>query len=77
MLWTATYERLLTWIGFTLSLSTAATVVGLMVLRRREGGQIRVPGWPWVPVLFLLFVLFMTGFTMWRGLRELARTVVG
>jgi basic amino acid/polyamine antiporter, APA family len=71
MLWTATYERLLTWIGFTLSLSTAATVIGLMRLRLREGRQLRIAGWPWVPSLFLLFVLFMTVFTLWRGLGSL------
>lgn len=75
LLWSATYERLLTWIGFTLSLSTAATVVGLMVLRRREGARLRVVGWPWVPALFLLFVLFMTGFTLWRGIGDLLKTV--
>jgi basic amino acid/polyamine antiporter, APA family len=66
MLWSATFDKLLTYIGFTLSLSTAVTVVGLILLRRREGTRIRVPGWPWVPALFLLFVLFMTGFSIWR-----------
>jgi APA family basic amino acid/polyamine antiporter len=76
LLWSATYERLLTWIGFTLSLSTAATVVGLIVLRRREGPQLRVVGWPWVPALFLLFVLFMTGFTLWRGISDLLKTLL-
>lgn len=70
MLWTATYEKLLTLIGFTLSLSTAATVVGLMRLRWREGPQLRIPGWPVVPLLFLAFILFMTGFTAWRALRH-------
>jgi APA family basic amino acid/polyamine antiporter len=70
MLWTATYDQLLTTIGFTLSLSTAATVVGLMRLRWREGPQLHVPGWPVVPLLFLGFVLFMTGFTAWRALRH-------
>ncbi|MCI0537125.1 MAG: amino acid permease [Verrucomicrobiales bacterium] len=66
MLWSATYDRLLTYIGFTLSLSTAATVVGLIVLRRREGPQLAVPGWPWVPGLFLLAVLWMAFFSVAR-----------
>ena len=66
MLWTATYERLLTYIGFTLSLSTAATVVGLMRLRRREGASLRVPGWPWVPGLFVASVLWMAVFSVAR-----------
>jgi APA family basic amino acid/polyamine antiporter len=70
MLWTSTFDSLLTYIGFTLGLSTAATVVGLMVLRVREGRQLIVPGWPWVPVLFLLGVLAMAGFTIWQRPRE-------
>ncbi len=66
MLWSATYDRLLTYIGFTLSLSTATTVVGLIVLRRREGTRLTVPGWPWVPALFLLAVLWMASFSIAR-----------
>ena len=60
LLWSAAYESLLTYIGFTLGLSTAATVFGLIVLRRREGERLQVPGWPWVPAAFLLAVLAMT-----------------
>lgn len=70
LLWSATFEALLTYIGFTLSLCTAATVVGLMRLRRREGPRLPVPGWPWVPGLFLVSVLAMTSFTVARRPRE-------
>ncbi|MHB8522205.1 MAG: APC family permease [Limisphaerales bacterium] len=66
LLWTAAYDSLLTYIGFTLGLSTGATVLGLVRLRRREGAQLRVPGWPWVPGLFLAGVLAMTLFTVAR-----------
>jgi APA family basic amino acid/polyamine antiporter len=66
LLWTAAYEQLLTFIGFTLGLSAAATVIGLIVLRRREGVRLVVPGWPWVPWLFVLSTLAITGFTIWR-----------
>lgn len=66
MLWTATYKSLLTYIGFTLSLSTAATVVGLMRLRCREGASLRVPGWPWVPGLFVASVVWMAVFSVAR-----------
>ncbi|MEK7678023.1 MAG: amino acid permease [Verrucomicrobiota bacterium] len=64
LLWSATFETLLIYIGFTLSLSTAATVVGLVLLRRREGAQLKIPGWPWVPGLFLLGVLAMAGISV-------------
>ena len=70
LLWSATFDALLTYIGFTLSLSTAATVAGLIRLRVREGPSLRVPGWPWVPGLFVAGVLAMTAFTVWRRPRE-------
>jgi APA family basic amino acid/polyamine antiporter len=66
LLWTMTFESLLTYIGFTLGLSTAATVVGLVRLRLREGPGLRVSGWPWVPGLFLAAVLWMTTFSIAR-----------
>ncbi len=66
LLWTATFDGLLTYIGFTLGLSAAATVLGLVRLRFRAGPEFRVPGWPWVPALFLLSVLGTTGFSIAR-----------
>lgn len=72
LLWSAAYEQLLTFIGFTLGLSTAATVFGLIVLRRREGVRLVVPGWPWVPGVFVLSTLAITGFTIFRRPMESA-----
>jgi APA family basic amino acid/polyamine antiporter len=66
MLWTATFQSLLTYIGFTLGLCTAAAVVGLIRLRRRAGSQVQVPGWPWVPMLFVLSIVAVTTFTIAR-----------
>jgi APA family basic amino acid/polyamine antiporter len=63
-LWSATFDALLTWIGFTLSICTAATVAALIVLRIREGKALAVPGYPVVPWLFLVGVLAMTAFTV-------------
>lgn len=60
MLWTASYQSLLTFIGFTLGLSTAATVWGLARVRRRLGVALPVPGWPWVPGIFIVLVLGMS-----------------
>jgi APA family basic amino acid/polyamine antiporter len=67
MLWTASYQSLLTFIGFTLSLSTAATVCGLIVVRRRLGASLPVPGWPWVPGTFVIAVLGMTSLSVARA----------
>ena len=66
MLWTATFQSLLTYIGFTLGLCTAGTVAGLMRLRLKAGPQVKVPGWPWVPGLFMLSVLVMSAFAVAR-----------
>ncbi|MCC7373571.1 MAG: amino acid permease [Verrucomicrobiales bacterium] len=67
MLWTATYQSLLSFIGFTLSLSTAATVCGLMVERVRRGPALEIPGWPWVPLVFVAAVLGMTTLSIARA----------
>ncbi len=56
-LWTSTFGALLSVVGFTLSLSTAAAVLALVRLRLAEGPTLRIPGWPWVPLLFLLATL--------------------
>ncbi|MBL8732485.1 MAG: APC family permease [Planctomycetes bacterium] len=56
-LWAAQLQELMTYIGWTLSLSAAATVWGLVRVRRREGPQaVPCPGWPWVPFTFLAAV---------------------
>jgi len=55
VVWWAGLEQLLGYVGFTLSASTVLAVVGLMVLRRREGrAAVPVPGWPWVPLIFIV-----------------------
>jgi APA family basic amino acid/polyamine antiporter len=69
-LWTAAFASLLTYVGFTLSLMTAATVLGLVWERHKRGPALEVPGWPWVPALFLVFVIGATGFTVAERPRE-------
>ncbi len=70
LLWSSTFDQLLTYIGFTLGLSTAATVVGLIRIRLQEGSHLRVPGWPWVPASFLAVTLAITGFAIARRPNE-------
>ena len=51
-------QELLSYLGFTLSVSAALTVASLFVLRRREGpAAVPVPGYPWVPGLFVAATL--------------------
>jgi len=65
LVWIGQPDTILQYVGFTLGLSTAVTVIGLIRLRLREGaGALPVWGWPWVPVIFLVFVLGSTAFAM-------------
>jgi APA family basic amino acid/polyamine antiporter len=61
--WISELRELLGYIGFTLGISAAATIGGLIALRRREGPlRVPVPGYPWVPGLFILTTLSAAGF---------------
>lgn len=60
VLWISSLRDLLGYIGYTLSLSTALTIMGLFVLRRREGAPaVPIPGYPWVPGLFVIATVFI------------------
>jgi APA family basic amino acid/polyamine antiporter len=56
MVITASFEKLLIYIGFTLSLSSMFTVAGLILLRQRSRlrAEYKTPGYPLVPALFIL-----------------------
>ena len=82
VLWVADLSTLLGYIGWTLSVSAAFTVVGLMRLRAREGAaRVPVPGWPWVPAIYVLGTLGAGGFMAARSPSEplagLATVAVG
>jgi APA family basic amino acid/polyamine antiporter len=66
MLWTATFTSLLTYIGFTLGLCTAAAVAGLVRLRWHRGREVHVPGWPVVPAVFLASAVVVSAFALAR-----------
>ncbi|HEX9724513.1 MAG TPA: amino acid permease, partial [Vicinamibacteria bacterium] len=56
-IYTATFQQVLLYAGFTLNLITAVTVAGVFVLRRSEPGierPYRTWGYPWPPIVFLL-----------------------
>ena len=67
VLWYSDLARLLGYIGFTLGLSAAATVAGLIAIRLREGPErVPIPGYPWIPGLFVLVTLGTAGFMILR-----------
>ena len=84
MLLTATFETLLSYIGFTLSLSAGMAVAGVMLLRRREPElprPYRVWGYPITPILFLGLAAWMVVHTLMQrpqvGLAGLATIASG
>lgn len=62
VVWIAGLRELLSYLGFTLSLSTALTVASLFVVVRRDAGLGRgLPGYPWAPAVFVAFTLLFAG----------------
>ncbi len=69
LIYTGTFEQILLYAGFSLGLCTAATVAGVVVLRRGrvEGaipGRFRAPFHPWIPGFFLLATAWTLGYTL-------------
>jgi APA family basic amino acid/polyamine antiporter len=58
LIWTSTFEQIMTIIGFTLSIFTIASVSGIFVLRyrlKKNGENIyHTFGYPFIPLLFIL-----------------------
>ena len=64
-----TFEAILTYIGFALSLCTCLTVAGIFVVRARESAEpasYRCWGYPVTPILFLALNLWMLVFILWQ-----------
>ena len=77
ILWVSGLREQLTNLGWILSLFTALAVIGLLVLRRREGAErVPIPGYPFVPLLFLAGVLGLTGTMAFVNGRELVPAAI-
>lgn len=67
MVLTASFENLLIFIGFTLSLFSLVTVAGLMVLRHRQPAPdlpYKTLGYPFTPIFFILCNLWIVVFSI-------------
>lgn len=66
---------LLVYIGFTLNIFAALTVVSLFVLRRENRAHVKVcVGYPLTPVIFLIFTMWMT---VWSIAEKPVATLAG
>lgn len=66
MLMTARFDQLITYMGFTLSVSAALTVCGVFVMRKKAPNAVRPYkcwGYPITPLLFIALSLWMIVFT--------------
>ncbi|MDA0668058.1 MAG: amino acid permease [Planctomycetota bacterium] len=70
VLWWSQLANLLGYIGFTLGLSTATTVVAMLLHRRKEVSAWEVTGYPWIPLLFVFSVLGSSTFLVLRSPTE-------
>ncbi len=58
VLWSASLIQVLGYVGLLLGLSSAATVASLIGLRLRKGtAAVPIPGYPWIPLGFVLSTL--------------------
>lgn len=77
VVWLTGLRELLSYLGFTLSLCTAATVAALFVAVRREPAlAARLPGFPWAPALFVAFTLLVAGLGASVEPREMVAGIV-
>lgn len=64
---TATFEKVLSYVQFSIQLCSCLTVIGLMVLRRTEPDlprPVRCWGYPFTPLIFILISLWMMTYQM-------------
>jgi len=67
VVWSTGLADLLGYIGFTLGISAAFTVLALLTLRVREGAdRVRIPGYPIVSLVFVGATLWAAGFMVFR-----------
>lgn len=77
VVWLTGLRELLSYLGFTLGLSTAATILSLfIVVRRRGGNPPELPGYPWAPALTVTFTLLFAGLAASTNPREMLAAVL-
>jgi len=68
LVWITGLRELLSYLGFTLGLSTVVTVASLFIaVNRRRAEHLDLPGYPWAPVIFICATLVFAGLAATRN----------
>lgn len=77
VVWITGLRQLLSYLGFTLGLSTAVTIASLFVIvRRSPDAAERLPGYPWIPAIFVSFTLLFAGIAAIRNPWEMLAAII-
>ena len=77
VVWISTLRELLTYLGFTLSLSAVITVSSLFVIvSKGEHDTRQLVGYPWAPLIFIIFTLLFAGLAAMREPQQMAAAVI-
>ena len=77
VVWIAGLRELLSYLGFTLGLSTAAAVACVFVLARRAPGvRPALPGYPWAPAVFIASTLVFAALAATQSPAEMIAALV-
>ncbi len=76
VVWVTGLRELLSYLGFTLGLSAAATVASLFVTVRRRPAGGPLPGYPWAPVIYVAMTLLFAALAAVRNPWEMLAAVL-
>jgi APA family basic amino acid/polyamine antiporter len=77
VVWMTGLRELLSYLGFTLGLSTVVTVACLFItVKRKQTEYSGLPGYPWAPVIFIFSTLLFAGLAATRNPTEMLAAVV-
>ncbi|MBF8269337.1 MAG: APC family permease [Gammaproteobacteria bacterium] len=77
VVWITSLRELLSYLGFTLGISAAATVASLFVLVRRNPAlAVQLPAYPWAPLVFICFTLLFAGLAAFRNPWEMLAAIL-
>jgi APA family basic amino acid/polyamine antiporter len=60
------FDQILTYMGFSLGIFPILAVVGIFKLRRKDSNTFRLPGYPLVPIVYILAGLLILGLSLFE-----------